>query len=73
MIISVGSKDTFLGFLSHSFAIRQSNVPAALAGMSSGIYSFYDHLVCGYMRKGLVIAAVQIGFFLFAIFGAKSI
>lgn len=72
MIISVGSKDTFLEFLSHSFAIRQSNIPATLAGMSSGIYSFYDHLVCGYMRKGLADCCSSNRFFLICNFWCKE-
>lgn len=49
----MGSKDPFLGFWSYSFAIGEANVPGTLSGMSSGIYPFDDHLICGCMEKGL--------------------
>lgn len=40
--------------------------------MSSGIYSFYDHLVCGYMRKGLADCCSSNRFFLISNFWCKE-
>lgn len=66
-------KDVFLIFSVTALQWEKQILLQQLAVMSSGSYSFYDHLFCRYMKKSFDDCWSSKSTFSFAIFGASDI